>query len=67
MLIPVSRLQKNNLKNCIKTDYESKILLLDRVMAMTQDLFNYLIETGGPEQNRYILCPGSSCGRRGKA
>ncbi|MBZ4656000.1 MAG: hsdR 3 [Thermoanaerobacter sp.] len=39
-----------------KTDYEDKILLPDRVMAMTQDLFNYLLETGGPEQKTIIFC-----------
>ncbi|HEO69987.1 MAG TPA: restriction endonuclease subunit R [Candidatus Hydrogenedentes bacterium] len=36
--------------------YESQILLPDRVLAMCQDLFNYLLETGGPEQKTIIFC-----------
>jgi len=39
-----------------KTDYEDRILLPDRVAAMCQDLFHYLIETGGPEQKTIIFC-----------
>lgn len=39
-----------------KTQYEDKILLPDRVIAMCQDLFNYLIETGNPEQKTVIFC-----------
>ncbi len=40
----------------VKTEYESRILLPDRVLAMCQDLFNYLVETGGPEQKTIIFC-----------
>ncbi|VGO18133.1 DEAD/DEAH box helicase family protein [Pontiella sulfatireligans] len=36
--------------------FEDRILLPDRVMAMCQDLFNYLLETGGPEQKTIIFC-----------
>lgn len=36
--------------------YEDRILLPDRVLAMCQDLFNYLLETGGPEQKTIIFC-----------
>ncbi|HOT72168.1 MAG TPA: DEAD/DEAH box helicase family protein [Anaerohalosphaeraceae bacterium] len=36
--------------------YEDKILLPDRVLAMCQDLFKYLLETGGPEQKTIIFC-----------
>ncbi len=36
--------------------YENRILLPDRVLAMCQDLFNYLLETGGPEQKTIIFC-----------
>lgn len=36
--------------------YEDKVLLPDRVMAMCNDLFRYLVETGGPEQKTVIFC-----------
>jgi len=39
-----------------RTEYEDRILLPDRVLAMCQDLFNYLLETGGPEQKTIIYC-----------
>lgn len=39
-----------------KTEYEARILLPDRVMAMCSDLFNYLIKSGGPEQKTIIFC-----------
>jgi type I restriction enzyme, R subunit len=39
-----------------KTQYEDRILLPDRVLAMCQDLFRYLLETGGPEQKTIIFC-----------
>ena len=39
-----------------KTQYEDRILLPDRVLAMCQDLFQYLLETGGPEQKTIIFC-----------
>ncbi len=39
-----------------KTDYEAKLLLPDRVLVMCQDLFNYFLETGGPEQKSIIFC-----------
>jgi len=39
-----------------KTEYEDRILLPDRVLAMTKDLFNYLLDTGGPEQKTIIFC-----------
>jgi type I restriction enzyme R subunit len=39
-----------------KTDYESKILLPDRIIAMCADLFNYLVQTGTPEQKTIIFC-----------
>lgn len=38
------------------TQYEDRILLPDRVLAMCTDLFNYLLETGGPEQKTVIFC-----------
>jgi type I restriction enzyme R subunit len=39
-----------------KTEYEDSILLPDRVLAMCQDLFQYFLETGGPEQKTIIFC-----------
>ena len=39
-----------------KTSYEDRILLPDRVQAMSEDLFNYLLETGGPAQKTIIFC-----------
>lgn len=41
-----------------KTSYEKRILLPDRVLAMCEDLFNYLLVTGGPEQKTIIFCVG---------
>jgi type I restriction enzyme R subunit len=40
----------------VKTEYEDRILLPDRVQAMCRDLFVYLLETGGPEQKTIIFC-----------
>ncbi len=39
-----------------KTEYEDRIRLPDRVLAMCQDLFKYLLDTGGPEQKTIIFC-----------
>lgn len=39
-----------------KTQFEDRIFLPDRVLAMCQDLFRYLLETGGPEQKTIIFC-----------
>lgn len=39
-----------------KTEFESRILLPDRVLAMCRDLFAYLLDTGGPEQKTIIFC-----------
>ncbi|MBU0678971.1 MAG: restriction endonuclease subunit R, partial [Verrucomicrobia bacterium] len=36
--------------------YEDRILLPDRVQAMCQDFFNYLLETGDLEQKTIIFC-----------
>jgi len=37
-------------------DIEDKILMPERVAAMTKDLFNHLLETSGPEQKTIIFC-----------
>ncbi len=39
-----------------KTRFEDRILLPDRVLKMSEDLFDYLIGTGGPEQKTIIFC-----------
>ncbi|MCB2230285.1 DEAD/DEAH box helicase family protein [bacterium] len=51
---PVTRQQIKDLYQ--KTEYEDRILLPDRVLVMCRDLFNYLMETGGPEQKTIIFC-----------
>ncbi len=51
---PVSREELHELYE--KTEYEDRILLPDRVLAMCQDLFRYLLDTGGPEQKTIIFC-----------
>jgi type I restriction enzyme R subunit len=51
---PITREQLQNLYD--KTEFEDTILLPDRVLAMTQDFFKYLLETGGPEQKTIIFC-----------
>ena len=37
-------------------DFESKLLLPDRVQAMCADLFDHLLQTGGPEQKTVVFC-----------
>lgn len=37
-------------------EFEDRVLLPDRVLAMCLDLFNYLQETGGPQQKTIIFC-----------
>ncbi|MDA8085886.1 MAG: DEAD/DEAH box helicase family protein [Nitrospiraceae bacterium] len=69
--ITLDEIMKHNPKNAItgnpmtreevepfysKNDYETRVLLPDRVLAMCRDLFNYLLETGGPEQKTIIFC-----------
>ncbi|NJM13275.1 MAG: hypothetical protein HC889_16635 [Synechococcaceae cyanobacterium SM1_2_3] len=39
-----------------KTQFEDRIMLPDRVLAMCVDLLAQLIETGGPEQKTIIFC-----------
>lgn len=38
------------------SDYDAKLQIPERVIAMCDDLFQYLIETGGPEQKTIIFC-----------
>ncbi len=40
----------------VRTEFEYRILLPDRVLAMCGDLFKYLLETGSPEQKTIIFC-----------
>ena len=51
---PVTREELQELYK--KTDYEDRLMLPDRVLAMCQDLFGYLRDTGGPEQKTIIFC-----------
>jgi type I restriction enzyme R subunit len=51
---PMTRAQVEDFYS--KTRFEDRILLPDRVQVMCADLFNYLIETGGPEQKTIIFC-----------
>lgn len=37
-------------------DYDAKLQIPERVIAMCDDLFKYLLETGGPEQKTIIFC-----------
>lgn len=38
------------------SDFEGRLLLPERVVAMCYDLFNALIATGGPEQKTIVFC-----------
>lgn len=38
------------------SDYDAKLQIPERVIAMCDDLFQYLLETGGPEQKTIIFC-----------
>jgi type I restriction enzyme R subunit len=40
--------------------FEDRVMLPDRVAAMCKDLFEYLLETGGPEQKTLIFCARDS-------
>jgi type I restriction enzyme, R subunit len=37
-------------------DYDAKLQIPERVVAMCDDLFQYLLETGGPEQKTIVFC-----------
>ncbi len=52
--LPVTAEQLDELYR--KTQYEDRILLPDRVLAMCRDLFKYLLDTGGPEQKTIVFC-----------
>jgi type I restriction enzyme R subunit len=38
--------------------FEKDLILPDRISGMSNDLFRYLLETGGPEQKTIIFCAG---------
>ena len=42
------------------TAFENRLLLPERVAAMTDDLFNNLLATGGPEQKTIVFCARDS-------
>jgi type I restriction enzyme R subunit len=37
-------------------DYDAKLQIPERVAAMCEDLFRFLLETGGPEQKTIVFC-----------
>jgi type I restriction enzyme R subunit len=37
-------------------DYDAKLQIPERLAAMGEDLFRYLLETGGPEQKSIVFC-----------
>ena len=51
---PVTRAELEELYQ--KTDYEDRLQLPDRVLAMCQDLFEHLLKTGEPEQKTVVFC-----------
>jgi type I restriction enzyme R subunit len=51
---PITRAELQDLYD--KTQFEDRILLPDRVLAMCGDLFAQLLDTGGPEQKTIIFC-----------
>jgi len=40
----------------VASDYDGKLQIPERVAAMCDDLFQYLLETGGPEQKTIVFC-----------
>jgi type I restriction enzyme R subunit len=42
------------------TDFEKSLMLPDRVRAMCRDLFDGLVEAGGPEQKTIVFCARDS-------
>jgi len=40
----------------VARDYDAKLQIPERVKAMCEDLFQYLLETGGPEQKTIVFC-----------
>ena len=40
----------------VAREYDAKLLIPERVAAMCDDLFQYLLETGGPEQKTIVFC-----------
>jgi len=51
---PITAEELDELYRC--TSFENRLMLPDRVFAMGQDLFQYLIETGTPEQKTIVFC-----------
>jgi type I restriction enzyme R subunit len=71
-IIPLDEVMRHNPRNAItgqpittieelkelyeKTDYESRLLLPDRIFAMCKDLFDTLVKSGAVEQKTIIFC-----------
>ena len=55
--LPEARsIQERSRTSYTATDYDAKLMLDDRVKAMSEDLFQFLLETGGPHQKTIIFC-----------
>ncbi|MDT3736861.1 MAG: DEAD/DEAH box helicase family protein [Denitratisoma sp.] len=51
------RAQPNEVRDVYSaSDYDAKLQIPERVIAMCDDLFQYLLETGGPEQKTIVFC-----------
>ena len=52
-----TKAQPNEVRDAyLARDYDAKLQIPERVSAMCDDLFQYLLETGGPEQKTIIFC-----------
>lgn len=51
------RAQPNEVRDVYNAnEYDARLQIPERVAAMCDDLFQYLIETGGPEQKSIVFC-----------
>lgn len=41
-------------------DYDAKLQIPERLAAMCEDLFQYLLDSGGPEQKTIVFCAGDT-------
>lgn len=52
-----NKAQENEVRDLYNAkDYDAKLQIPERVIAMCDDLFQYLLETGGPEQKTIVFC-----------
>lgn len=56
-----SKAQPNEVRDSYGArDYDAKLQIPERVAAMCDDLFEYLLQTGGPEQKTIVFCAADS-------